>query len=331
MRLVIIHILFLLAGFPIAGYTQDIHHSQFFNTSPYINPALTGQSTPDLNIGANYRQQGKTASVPYETYTLFAGLSTAPKSIRRSEIGYGLRFYNDDAGQGILKTSSAHLSASFTKGFNRHNTFRGTLGFAVGFINKSVDFAKLTFDDQWDGRQFNPEIPTMEPYKSTSVFALDFNFGGLIAMQFSEEVKASVGTSLSHINRPKVSFYDMDARVERKLIFHTRLSIRLTERLAMMPAAFFSNQAEASETIIGTNLVFGEIDDFQLIGGIWHRLERDIIPIAGLKYRDFTMTVSYDVNVSEFHEVSNYQGGPEFSLIKGFYFGERKEFCYPFE
>ncbi|MCD4747655.1 MAG: type IX secretion system membrane protein PorP/SprF, partial [Bacteroidales bacterium] len=127
----------------------------------------------------------------------------------------------------------------------------------------------------------------------------------------------------NHINKPKESFYDDDNRLQRKLIIHGSLLAYLNEKLVIKPEAMFSTQAGTSETVFGANVIF-EVKDIKLYCGIWHRLLRDIIPVAGLEYNNFTFLFSYDVNISDLHPASNYQGGLEISLIKKFCYSNQR-------
>ena len=133
------------------------------------------------------------------------------------------------------------------------------------------------------------------------------------------------GAALHHINQPKISFYDADNRLNMKLIIHARAEIKVDDKLTVAPAAFYSVQANTTEVIFGGNLYYA-MSDIRLIGGLWYRWSRDVIPAVGLEFRLYKFMLSYDVNVSALHPASNYQGGVELSLIKVF---RKKTSRYP--
>lgn len=313
-------IVLVVIMFPFVGISQDIHFSQFYNSPETLNPALTGDISYHefdenlFRVGGNFKNQGASISVPYRTYSVFFDASVSPSKMKRGQMGFGFLLYNDKAGDGSLQNSSAMLSFSYTMGFNRFNTFRATLGFSIGFINRSVDFTKLVFDSQWDGVVFNPDLSNGENFASSSVFAFNFNFGGLITYKINRSFILKAGSSLSHINQPRISFYDMDNRINRKLIVHASAIIKTVDNFLIEPAVMYSVQAKASELIFGSNLTLSK-RDVQLILGLWYRLNRDFIPLVGLRYHGYQLAISYDTNVSPLSAASNYQGGIEISLI----------------
>jgi type IX secretion system PorP/SprF family membrane protein len=314
-------IIFLLLGF--SSTAQDIHFSQFNDSPLTLNPATTAQ-IPFLDIGdnmiragGNFKNQGAGISAPYRTYSAFVDASVGLARLSRGQMGFGLLFYNDNAGDGSLQNSSVMFNASFTLGFNRRNTFRASLGFAVGFINRSVDVTKLVFDNQWNGVIFDPGASSNENFSTNSIFAMNFNFGGLLTYEINRNLFLQAGASLNHINKPRTSFYDDDNRINQKFILHANAIISTKSSLSIEPAVMYTVQAKTSEVVLGTNIALNK-RDVQLILGLWYRLNRDIIPLAGMRYQGYKLAISYDVNVSPLHLASNYQGGIEISLIKVF-------------
>jgi len=304
-------------------YSQDIHFSQFKNASQLINPALTGKSITQyidesyFSFGTNFKNQGSSISVPYRTYSAFFDGSVSPRKMKRSLIGFGLVLYNDMAGDASLQNSSGMISLSFTRGFNRFNTFTASLGFSLGFINRSVDITNLVFDNQWNGVIFDPSQSSSENFASNSVFALNFNFGGLVKYKFNNYFYSQIGASLSHINKPKISFYDNDNKINEKLIVHANALIVLDKYIYMEPGIMYSLQSNTYEFIVGSNVNIAK-KDLQLILGMWYRINRDIIPLIGIKYSGYQISMSYDVNVSRLNSATHYLGGVEISLIKVF-------------
>jgi len=296
---------------------QEIHFSQFNNNQLLINPAFAGHFDGNIRIGGSYRSQGASISVPYTTYSAWGDVHLEPEKISNSSIGLGLCIYNDNAGEGSLSTTSGYFTASFTKGFNHDNSFRATLGFSIGFINRSINFSKLVFDNQWNGTIFDPDIASHEPYMGNTLFAPDFNFGGIVCWDINEKLHTNAGVAMHHINKPNLTFYDAENRLEYKLIFHGLVKMRVSDLIQVNPGIYFSNQVDINEVIIGSNLLLIK-EDLKLITGLWYRVERDIIPHIGIIYKDFIVEFSYDINVSKLHIASNYRGGLEISIVKTF-------------
>ena len=319
-------LIFILLVF-ISGnlFSQDIHFSQFYNALLNVNPALTGVGAAPVRIGLLYRNQWNSISSPYKTYTGFVDGRFTIKGLYRTWFGVGVAAYNDQAGDGVLSNTLASFSLSVTQGFNRDNTFLASMGFSVGLLNRSVQFSNFVFDEQWNGVKFDPNLGSNEPFSSQSVMALDFNFGVNISYAINRNTKVELGTSLHHINRPKTSFYDADNRIDLKLISHARAEFAVDSRMMIAPALFYSVQANTQELIFGSNIYYS-MSDVDLIGGLWYRWGRDVIPVVGMEFRQYRFMLSYDVNVSSLHAASNYQGGVELSLIKVF---RKKTSRYP--
>lgn len=302
---------------------QDIHFSQFSDSPLFTNPALTGNTitqyidNPLYRAGANFKNQGASITAPYRTYSAFFDGSVNPRRLRKSQIGFGVLLYNDKAGDATLQNSTGMLNFSFTRGFNRFNTLTATLGFSIGFINRTVDITKLVFDNQWNGVVFDPLASNNENFSSSSIFAFNFNFGGLIKYKFNKYLYSQIGASLSHINKPKTTFYDSDNRINQKLIVHANALIIADKNIFIEPGIMYSIQDNTYEAILGSNINLVK-RDVQLILGLWYRINRDIIPLMGMKYHGFKFAISYDVNVSKLNLASNYMGGVEISLIKVF-------------
>ena len=79
----------------------------------------------------------------------------------------------------------------------------------------------------------------------------------------------------------------------------------------------YSLQSNTYEFIVGSNVNIAK-KDLQLILGMWYRINRDIIPLIGIKYSGYQISMSYDVNVSRLNSATHYLGGVEISLIKVF-------------
>ena len=325
-----ISVVIVLLLFIIQLPAQEVHFSQFDNNPLLINPALAGHFEGSLRLGAAYRNQGAAISVPYTTYSAWGDAHLEPQRLQRSAIGTGVYLYNDNAGEGALATTSGTFAASFIRSFNRDNTFKAALGFSVGIINRKINFSKLVFDNQWNGTVFDPNVASGEPFTSSSLFAPDFNFGGLVCWQINQKTNTSFGLAMHHINRPKLTFYDDENRLEPKIVAHAQVFLQLDETFELRPGAFFATQRGANELMAGADLVIRR-GDLALVAGVWHRLERDIVPRVGITLNGLAIQFSYDVNVSKLHLASNYRGGMEITVVKTLSLNSNRKGCHEFQ
>lgn len=317
--------LFIISAMYLSSEAQDIHYSQMYSTPLYINPAFTGNHQCDYRAGVNYRQQAASFTVPFTTYTAWGDTKVTPNFLRnRGWIGLGANLYYDNAGNGDLKKVQGMFYTAYSQGFNADNSLYGSLGVGLGVTNRSVNKESLIYGDQWRDAilGFDQTITSADITNMTtpSIFYFDFNLGLSVHHLVNDKWLYEVGGSISHINRPRETFFGqagIDNRVGMKYIVHGTAQHILSERLLIKPEAYFIAHEGVQETILGSNLVFGTID-LRLVGGLWYRWGRDIIPALGVEYSGFTLIFTYDINVSEQHLASNYEGGFEFSLVKRF-------------
>lgn len=316
----VLPVIFIIAGWSsLSG--QDIHYSQMYSTPLYVNPAFTGNHDCQYRVGVNYRQQAASFTVPFETYTAWGDTRFSPKFLRqRGWFGLGAHMYYDNAGDGDLKKVQGMFFGAYSQGFNADNSLYGTLGVGVGVTNRSLNANNLIFGDQWDNQmlEFNlgKSSADLLNIQNSSIFYLDFNLGLSVHHLVNSKWMYEIGGSISHINTPEESFFgENNNKVGRKFIAHATVQYILTPYLLIKPEVYFITQQNVQETLFGANLVYNAME-LKLVGGLWHRLGRDIIPVLGLEYNKFSLLFSYDINVSPQRIASNYQGGFELSLVK---------------
>lgn len=322
----------------VSGYilkAQDVHYSQMFATPLYVNPANTGNFDCDFRAGLNYRQQAASFTIPFETYTAWGDTRIYPDFLRgRGWFGVGAHFYYDNAGNGDLTKVQGMVLAAYSQGFNSDNSLYGSLGVGIGGTNRSVNQNNLIYGDEWSPQDLEFFLgSSLDPAKmeSNSIYYLDFNLGLLVHQYVNEKWMYEIGASVSHINTPNESFYadyipnndpalpavKNDNRLDRKYIAYAIVQHIITDNILIKPEAYYTFQGGVYETMIGANMVFGTAP-VQLYGGLWLRAVRDIIPVLGVDYSGYTLLFSYDINISQQHYASQYQGGFEFSLVKKF-------------
>jgi len=319
----------LIVFFISQGQAQDIHFSQNYNTPLLVNPSTGGLFDGKFRLGANYRNQGRSIAAPFRTFDAYADTRITPEFFKKGWFGLGVIFLNDNAGEGALKRASGTINVSVARSFHPYDRIICIMGFGVGFNNYSIDFNKLTFDNQWDGSSFNPDLPNQENYATSSVFNIDLSFGFIFNHTISKQSEYFLGTSLYHINEPRYTYYESSNRVERKLNVHGTFIQRINEKTEIRPGFQYTYLQSVYELLIGVNTTF-MLNDIQLMGGIWYRHERDIIPTVGIGFKDLSIELSYDINISSLRVASYYQGGPEISITKIFKTKQRGIPCSTF-
>ena len=315
--------IFLLGVFKLSA--QRVHSSQFYSIPLLLNPALTGNSDYNLRGGMNYRNQWNSVTTPFVSQAVFVDGKLSTQLLSSSWIGVGGMVFNDKAGEGSLKTTQVMFAGSLNKSLNAGNTLFLHAGIGVEMVNKSVDYNKLVFDDQWDGTIFDPNYQSGEPLGTQSLFYADFS-AGMMMTYFRGKTKYFMGTAVSHINQPNESFYEITNNLKRKFAWHGGFESRISSRMYIKPEIMHTTEKDANEWIAGANamMLFGEKGTI-LHYGMWYRFSQDIIPVFGYEKKRLKVLISYDINVSDLQTASSNRGGLEISLTYNYNYSNPRE------
>ena len=127
------------------GIAQDLHFSQYYNAPMLLNPANTALlQNSDWRAGINYRNQGATIPVPYNTFSIFSDFGLMRNQWDNAWLGTGVAVWRDVAGNGNLALTKVqgNLAAHILTG--EKTSFSAGLG--IVYNQRSVDFSKLTYD-----------------------------------------------------------------------------------------------------------------------------------------------------------------------------------------
>ncbi len=296
---------------------QDIHFSQFNASFLNLNPALTGQFDGDYRFNANYKNQWARVSEPYRTFS-FAG--DARNLIRKNRaISLGLVLFNDDAGEGGLRTTLFGLNVAYAKALNQDSTWALSVGIQTGLINRSIQFNQLSFDQQYQSGSFNARRNTGENFDRNSYSHFDFNAGFSIQHQIAPRKSVQFGVASFNLNSPNQSFLGDNIPLDNRWNIHAQADCYLAEDWDLLPALLYSRQGSFSELLFGTNARYrlsrSNFFKRNVYTGLWYRNKDAIVVSAGMDYNQWTAGLSYDINLSDLDKASNQQGGLEISIV----------------
>jgi len=310
---------------------QDAHFTQYFATPLTLNPALTGLVQCDLRVAANYRSQwGSVSSNPYTTASISFDMATLKGKLNNGDaLGVGVLAMYDKSGIGALTNINIGLSVAYHKALGTEKRHNISLGIQGMLVQKSIDFNKLKFEDQYNPGSGLPEYNTGENISNTDLTYPDFNAGLMYSGRVSDHATAYAGFSYYHLTQPVETFLkkDSDSTTDHKI--HSRQtaylggSFDLNENVVLYASGLYQAQAKASEVIFGAAVGFvlnpGYDPEFQkstvLYLGGWYRYGDAISPYVGLEWSKMQLGISYDVNVSSFTPATNGNGAYEISLI----------------
>lgn len=302
---------------PLFLQAQDLHFSHFYQAPLQLNPALTGFFDGDLRIGGNYRNQWQSITEPYQTFSVWGDYNYQWQS--KTQLSIGLVTLRDQAGDGNLTTNKGFLSGAIHHQFNE-NIGLG-LGVGVGFIQKSLDFSQLIFDNQWTTTGFDLNRPTNELMGEQNLNYTDFQAGLLLEARPNRDLMWYAGAAVLHANQPRESFYDIENRVGLRPVAHVGALFRLNDTWHLEPAALYMRQKGAQEFMAGFNVGYTLPNPLEeetptiLFAGAWWRGTGNAIPTVGIEYKRIRGLLTYDFQVGQLQTASQGRGGMELSVV----------------
>ena len=302
-------------------HAQDIHFSQYYNSPFSVNPSLAGMYEGDQRFGITYRSQWQSALVPYTT---LLGSYDQKLTFGASEKGFfsgGLQFYYDAAGEANLSTTNLSVVGSYSFVLNEESYL--SIGLQAGAAQRSFNLAKLSFDSQWNGEQFDPTRAIQEDFDRTSIFYPDFGGGvNFHGRQRDRRTALDVGVALFHPFRPNQSFAaDDPSNLPVRYSLYLLPTLQVTDRLDFVLHGMAQIQSVNVEALGGGSLRVhlntqpGKRLAVQAGGAYrFNSIGDAFIPSVELFYRGWQAAFSYDINVSGFSVATNRNGGPEFTI-----------------
>ncbi|MCB0604244.1 MAG: PorP/SprF family type IX secretion system membrane protein [Saprospiraceae bacterium] len=302
------------------GYSQnEIHYSQFNNATLNLNPALTGIFNGDKRISGNYKSQWR--AVPVDYFTISGNYDQKIYSQKNDKIffGAGANFNFDQAGDGKFGLLNLNLLGSFTYMVNKH--FFVTPGIGLGFGQRSINSAGLSFGDQWRGDYFDSNPPSGEKIDldKMSFFYPDASAGLNLRLQNSSRTKIDAGAGFCHLNAPKIQFYDgSDSKLPITMSLYGLGSLYIAQPFDLILNAAYRKSDSYDETLLGAGLkVYLSTrrgKEFAIVGGVNYRSDDAWVPTLEVHVNQFRVGASYDINNSPFQIATEKRGGLEVSV-----------------
>lgn len=297
---------------------QDIHLSQFWANPLYLNPAQAGLFDGDYRVAAAYRNQWRAVPVPYSTLSFCGDTRIKQSFSQHSTIGVGLIFNNDVSGDSRYTINQFSVPISYIQTFKGDTNLSISLGISPGVSNIAFNTSKLSYDSQFDGDAYNPALPTGENYPTQSKTYFDLGSGLAVQYKLKWAGYISVGTSLSHLTRPNISFFKSDG-VNLYTKSNTYVSVKypLKELLFLHVDAMYEKQGPFNETVLGSRIgyVVNKESNVSVNIGISARVGDAAIALLGMDYKSLRVGVAYDINTSKFTPATNKRGAIEFSVL----------------
>lgn len=296
-------------------HAQDIHFSQFFEAPLLRNPSLAGIYSGDIRVQAVYRDQWNSVTTAYKTGSLNAEYKM-PAGKGDDFLTLGLQMLYDEAGTVAWKSTHILPAINFHKSLSTDRNRYLSLGFMGGAVQRWLDRSKITTNSTYDG------LGDGETFTKTSYTYLD----GAVGMSYNAQLNDNpdnnmfVGVAYHHFNKPKNSFYrDPSIEVDPKWVVSGGMRFAVTPASYLTLQADYSTQAGFQETVAGAlyALKLGPDTDkplYTLHGGAFLRWNDAVIPVLKIDYTPFSVSLSYDVNISKLRTSTLGRGGFELGV-----------------
>lgn len=313
--------IFLAGAFLLAltGRAQDPHFSQFFASPLTLNPAFTGKFDGLWRLAVNHRDQWPSIPKAYVTSSASIDFPILKKKVPANDVfGVGISGLSDASANNILKLNYGSVSMSYHKSLDENGYSTIGAGFQGTYSSLTIDQTKLTFEDMLTQNGFtNPTSDILTNGSNQSYF--DVNAGLLYSGSTDGINNFYLGTSMYHINRPKVSFKDKNWFLGGRVTIHGGGSFPLSDQLMIHTSVIYQIQNKASETTLGAAISASLSQDPQNVSnvylGTWMRLNDAIVPYIGLEFSGVRIGASYDFNISNLKAATESRGGSEISII----------------
>jgi type IX secretion system PorP/SprF family membrane protein len=303
----------------ISALGQDIHFSQYYAAPLELNPANTGLIRGAFRIGVNSKNQWSSVTKPYQTIAAYFDMPVIKRKYRKDALGAGLLVNADIAGDSKFSTINAGLSISYIKSISYLNNNFLSIGIMPMFVQRSIDFSELNFDNQFNGNYFDPNINPNEPTGKKSFIYFDMSAGIHWHYIPNDKTAYSAGFSVAHPTRPKMTFLNNnEIRLDIKYITYGDAQVTIAPDIDLLPSLMLVSQGPFFELVSGVMLKYsrGEyyIERKSLNFGLYARYADAIIVVAGFELKNINFGVSYDLNLSKLRVASKVRGGLEFSI-----------------
>lgn len=292
-------------------FGQDVHWSQFNDNQLFQNPGQAGHFDGDYRFIANYRDQWRTVTVPFSTFSMSA-------DAKFKDYGVGLLLSHDQAGDGKFKT--VEVQGNFSRLFKITKDSVHTIrpGINFGMNHRQINWDALYFDSQYNGYIFNLSAVSNETYLNDRKTNLSIGLGSLYEWRKNERFKVLSGFGIYNLNRPNQGFYTDKIQRDIRFTIFGKGTFKINQKWDAVPSLQFNNQGKYRELLLGGSAKYYVTSNAKiyqaLYGGIWYRNRDAAYLTFGYDYKDFFAGISYDINFSKLVPASRARGGIEIAV-----------------
>ena len=294
-------------------HAQDAQFSQMESLNVLFNPATTSMFTnEDINLGAAYRNQWSSLSSSINTFAL-----TFEMPYFNERFGVGGFISNTDE-IGIINSFNFMASGSYIISDPRNEKYYLSAGLQLGFINKRINTNNMSFDQQYEMGNFNPDLASGENFIRQNAWMPDVNIGFYYRNTDKEKkFHPYGGFAVSHITYPKEQFLDGTSdNLPLRYFFELGAEYKIDSKVRLNPVAYYQRQREFQQFVLNVLGKYEFTDSpYHLVAGLGYRHQDAVIMHLGFQHGLNIFRFSYDFNISDLNQYTRNRGALEFSLI----------------
>lgn len=293
-----------------ALHAQDPHFSQFDAMPILLNPANTGMGdVTEMRIGLQYRSQW--ASMGSNFMTTAASFELPFQE--RFGVGASLQAYN---AADVFSSINFMLSGAFLISDPSQRNFQLTTGLQIGFLYNRINTNDLIFENQFNGTNFDPDLPNGEFLDRRSTFNPDASIGfNYVNTNDRKKMNPHGGFSVFHLTHPRENFTGEKSRKPLRYVVHGGVRINVNREFSIDPRVVYMRQRNAQVILFGVMTNVELRQPFGLVAGAFYRYGDALIIQAGLQHNKNIYRISYDINTSSLSSATNNKGAIEVSIL----------------
>jgi type IX secretion system PorP/SprF family membrane protein len=313
-------LLSLTIGWLLGGTTdaQDVHFSQYDFSPLHQSAAQTGNFNGDYRFTAIHRVQYRSVTVPYKSIGASFDMKINANDEKRSWWSTGLVFENDVTGDARYKTTNVEFSLAWNGFIDTYRKHQLVLALQPGWMQNGLNFSELYFGSQYDGDNFNPNLPSGEYLNRSGSSNFNINAGLGYHYHFSETSQLQLTLGWNHINQPSITFLNDSAKLLSRYTGVGSINVKLSDRLVIVPQVLWYRQGKFNQFNGGAclQLITPEYEarSYSIQAGLFYRSKDALIARLGAGTGNFNAGFAYDFNISDLKRASNGRGAYEIAL-----------------
>ncbi len=301
------------------GYSQHFNFAQYNYTPLRVNPALVATDN-DAYLIVNYRSQGTTADVRFNTSMVSLTYPLLSRTTKRRWGGVGISAMDDRTGSGgmyVSQTTAANFAYNFALGSRRMLS----LGIQGNYHVKRISTDGFSTGNQYfANRGYDPSALTGENFDDLRLNYFTFSTGAYwYELDEHDRKKAYAGLAIRDFNQSSESFLKRTNPVPVTLIINGGFRVYDNRNIAVTPEVLFSRSAGDNLLNLGASFSYGlggkpspNPDRMDLAAR--YVVGKAAILSAQFVQQNYIIGFSYDLPLSTQPTSNTFQGATEFTL-----------------